>query len=189
MMTMVEILFGTGVLGGIVTLIYKAGRLVNTIEKLENHLEKDIKPEIVSFRGSISSLNANIGDIQGKVTLLWEAKVSASNSPRVLNETGVKIVNESGVKDILDEVFPAIIEQVRSQNPANAYQAETSTIEAVAALKNNSDLATKLENGAFKTGSDVDLVLFAGALDIRDKVLRELGLNPDDIDKEKTKQV
>jgi hypothetical protein len=42
-------------------------------------------------------------------------------------------------------------------------------------------LRNDLEQGAFESGSSVTTVLFVGAIYIRDRVLKELGLRPEDI--------
>jgi hypothetical protein len=49
--------------------------------------------------------------------------------------------------------------------------------------KNNNECIRKLENAAFTAGVDVDTVLLVGAINIRNKIINDLDMKVEDIDK------
>ena len=63
------------------------------------------------------------------------------------------------------------------------FQETSSLIKIVRTLQANSDYKNLLENGAFESGSDVNTILFVGAIYIRDNVLSQLNFERADIDK------
>lgn len=161
--------------------IFKLGEISNRLGSVETSI-KDLKKELSKSAGE---LNTSVGSI---LKMLAEKGLSHSNSPRVLSEDGRKVLTDSGIDAIVDDKFDLIVKRVKKLKPENPYQAEIATMDVVAEFKNDPVLKDAIEEGAFNSGYFVDSVLFVGGLYIRDRVLKELGMKADEIDKHKPNQ-
>lgn len=153
----------------------KVVHLKDDADKISGLIDQSILP-------ALTDINSGISYIRGAMDKIKIGRVTKNKSPLVLNETGIKILNESGIDKIINDNYLNILEKVKKANPANAYQAQEIIKKLVAELITNPDLKNIIEIGAFSCGSDVETVLFVGAIDIRDKILGELNLFPEDID-------
>jgi hypothetical protein len=72
---------------------------------------------------------------------------------------------------------------VRELNPVNAYQAEQDIIKVVQRLVLDPKCQNSLEISAFQTSQSVSTILYVGAIYVRDKIIKEIGLDVLDIDK------
>jgi len=156
------IAIGIPILGCLILLIYRSGKVMQHI----THIDKDIE--------EIKNVIKVIPVLEWKVDELWKRRNSTKNSPTQLNDEGKNILKDSGVKKIIKEHLEQIIEDVKSKNPGNAYQAQEHIIEVVRQLKEIPSLNETLENGAFNSGVSVETVLYVGAVDIRDDILIQL---------------
>lgn len=181
----VAFLISAGIFGGIIALIFKAGALVNTVGEVKKTIDSDIKPDLRTIRQDLNQGANTLADIKSKVDILWQDRTSVTNSPRVLNAKGNDILKHSGIQAIVDSRVDQLIESTKIQKPENAYQAEMLIIDAVADFKTDSELVKTIQQGAFNVGSTVDEVLFVGAIYVRDKILKSIGMLPEDIDKHK----
>lgn len=71
------------------------------------------------------------------------------------------------------------------KNPQNAYEVQECARKVMLNLKSNTNILSKLQNGAFNTGVDVDSVLFTGSLYLRDLALPKFNFKVEDIDNHK----
>ena len=144
------------------TIVFGGGKIFERINNIKKSLD-DLKPDI-----------NEIPEIRVKVSLLWADRFTKSESPMVLNEKGIKILKDSKIEELTDKYYSQIIEQLKSKKCENAYQAQESLIEIVKNYKNIGECKNHLENAAFLSGVDVDTILFAAAINIRDKAIKEL---------------
>lgn len=151
------------ILGTFLVLVFKIGGLHTIIVKMEPLVDK-------------------IPAMEVKVTELWRFRMANNDSPMVLNDKGLIILKESGINELVDLNYHAILSKVRNLSPPNAYQAQETIVMVVKELINDPILKNNIEAGAYKSGVDVETVLFVGALYIRDKILQELNLIPANID-------
>jgi len=117
------------------------------------------------------SISADVSDIKPKVKILWECEFASSTSPLVLNERGRKILDESGVKELVDGNKELLMEKLRDKQPQNAYQVQEFATKILRIFVDTPETLSKLQDGAFRTGVNVDTVLFAGGLYLRDLAL------------------
>lgn len=129
----------------------------------------DIKPKIET----LWELREDVADVKSKTDILWELRFASSKSPLALNETGRRVFEMSGIKEVVDEAMPRLVVALKEKNPRNAYQLQERAKEVMLVLKENLDTVSRLEEGAFNAGVDVDSVLFVGSLYFRDLVLPE----------------
>jgi hypothetical protein len=159
-----------------VTRIFKLGKVAQRLETLE----KDVKAVKKDIGATGSAITKRIDDLH---TMLAQRGLSEAHSPRQLNETGQKVLKSSGIGDVVDDKYDLIVKKVKEKDPKNPYQAEQAVLEVVNSFAENSTLKDAIEEGAFNSGYSVTSVLFVGGLYIRDRVLKELGFNVDEIDK------
>jgi hypothetical protein len=149
---------------------------------VEKSIDDDIKPDIKSLRAKVDKASADLGGRIDKVhSILLSLKLDqsgavAGDSPRVLTKKGERILNESGIKDIVEDKLTEIIAAVKDGHPENEYRAEQHIIEYVRKLAKDTSLKEQIEKGAFNSGTTVDVVLFVGAIYIRDQVLAAIEL-------------
>jgi Fe-S-cluster formation regulator IscX/YfhJ len=179
------------VAGAIITFTFKLGHTINRLEQVEDDMSKigekiDLLERVDATVSDIKTRVSRVPDLAAKMDILWEARLVTSRSPRQLNELGNKVLGESGIKDIVDGRFELILSAVREMNPQNAYRAEECVLEAVNQLAVDQILVPKLEDGAFRSGLDVNSILLVGGIYVRDRILDKLGFKVEDIDKKLT---
>jgi len=158
------------ILGSAAFLIFRTGRIVQSIDSMEETL-KDVPKIKYSF-----------GQMTVKVDTLWRNHLSKSNSPLILNEAGLRVFETSKISDFTSKYYKDILERVKASGPENPYQAQESLISIVSDYQNLEECKLMLEQAAFNSGYDVNSVLYVGAISIRDKVIRDLGFSVHDID-------
>ncbi len=125
----------------------------------------------------------DMAEIKPKVDILWKDKLAPSHSPRQLNEQGANILGESGIKEIIDEKKDELLRLIKTKNVANAYDAERAVEEVTNQIPElYPDLLDVIKDGAFKTGSDIDAILFVGSIYLRNQIFAELGFSVTDLD-------
>ena len=183
-----------GIIIGIITIISVCialgnfkGKYTEKIKHLEGDISQNIKPDIRTIDDKINNqvlpalneIGKGVSFLTGKMEGI---NLTKSSSPLVLNEKGEKILKDSGIDKIIDNNYSDILAKVKSKNPANAYLAQEIIKDVVKKLINDTNLKNVIEIGALNCGSDIDTVLFVGAIYIRDEILNELNLFPKDID-------
>lgn len=153
---------------------------------------KQLESDGTEHKNDIKSISSKLDILIGKVSILLKDSIadtlSASASPRKLNELGMKVLKDSSIEQVLEPMFEEIVDQVRCKNPENPYQAQEALFEVAQLLKDDEGLQPAIENGAFLSGHTPDEVLYVGALNMRDRVIEALGLQVGDIDKHDPKK-
>lgn len=166
-------------LGGISYFIKRILDRTDTITEDIDGLRKDIanmKPKIET----LWDLREDIADTKSKTDILWELRFASNRSPLRLNETGLRVFETSGIKEIVDEAAPRLLEALKEKNPKNAYQLQEGAKEVLLTLKQDPDIVSRLEGGAYNAGVDVNSVLFVGSLYFRDLALPQFQFLPDE---------
>lgn len=174
-------------LGGCAAIIFRMGRISERIDSSDRKIEA-IEHDMKDLSQTVTEIKVSVGHIRGSLNVLPMGATSAnslsrSNSPRQLNDLGKKVLNDSGIDKILENYYEEIVDSVKSSKPENSYQAQEAVYRAVSEIMENSDTKNAVEEGAFLSGYTPQDVLFVGALNIRDRVLEELGFAVGDIDK------
>jgi hypothetical protein len=164
-----------GLLGTIIVFAFKIGGIKSTIDNTEKN--------IIEIKDDFKELKPRFAIVESRVNDLWANKITQQKSPRYLNTLGEKILKESKVDQLINEHYKEILSKVKELNPSNAYKAEQDIIKVVQELILDTGCQNKLENSAFQTGQSVNTILFVGAIYIRDKIIKEIGLEVSDIDK------
>ena len=164
-----------------IALIFNLGMGFGKVKDTYRRVGK-VEESVVKINVNVETLLTKTKDWGRKIDWLWGKRVTTSFSPRTLNAIGKKALVDSGIKDIIITHYDEIFNKVQGMNPSNAYQAEECVIKAVKDLDQKPSLTTKLQDGAFKSGFDVDTILFVGAIYIRDKILDQLSFKVIDID-------
>ncbi|MCB9805652.1 hypothetical protein H6775_00665 [Candidatus Nomurabacteria bacterium] len=161
-MSLIEIINTIVVIVGVPTLIgffIKTGKKLQILEDLED-------------------VRKNFSVVKSRVDDLWADRTAPAKSPRQLNERGLAILEESKIDQILNKKIDVIEKDVKDKNPQTAYDAEREITESILALETLCpDITERLKDGAFKSGEDIETVLFVGAISVRDQLLKNLGFN------------
>ncbi len=95
-------------------------------------------------------------------------------------------MENSGIKEIINEKKQQLLELVKFRQLKNPYDAEIAIFEVVKQLKSHCPgIVDKLKDGAFKTGSNIDSVLFVGGIYLRNEIFPDLGFSLNDLDNPK----
>lgn len=167
------ILGGLTVLGGFLISIGKKYQLLDTL----NSSLKDISTDVKDVR-------ERFGGIEEKVDVLWKDRFAPANSPRQLNNRGEKILKDSGIKEIVENKKDELLNKIKEISPKTPYDAELVINSVMMDLgKHYPNIVDELKNGAFKTGSDVNAILFVGSIYLRNLIFKDLGFDLEDLDK------
>jgi len=152
-------------IGSSLLLAFKMGAIHQEVKTITKVLEK------------IPWIEYTIGQMQGKLDVLWDHYLTRSNSPKVLNEAGQKLLDASKIDRFIEQYYTEILSKVKAAKPENAYQAQEALVAIVSDYQNVEECRLKLQDTAFSSGYDVNSLLFVGALAIRDRVILELGFS------------
>lgn len=129
------------------------------------------------------SISKDVSDIKPKVDILWQDRLALSHSPKQLNEMGKDILEKSGIKEIVNEKKPKLLELVKAKEAKTPYDAEIAILGVMRQLTLHCpDIVDKLKDGAFKTGSNIDSILFVGGIYLRNEIFPDLGFSLEDLD-------
>ncbi len=172
--TVISVAAGIGltVLGSLIAIIFKLGKIAQKIE----HIDKQVL--------DIPKIKYSYGQLQVKVDALWRQNISKSNSPIILNAAGNKVLKSSGIASFVEQHYNKILTTLKLIKPSNAYTAQEELISLLEEYQFVPGHAEVLQQAAFNCGYDVNSILFVGAIYIRDKILLDLGFSLADIDKE-----
>jgi hypothetical protein len=132
----------------------------------------------------MDEMKPKVDSMSPKVDVLWQRGFSFSNSPRQLNDVGQKILGDSGIKAIVDGKKDKLLAVVKAKNPNNPYDAERVIIEVMEKLPEYCpEIIDELKNGAFRSGVNVEAILFVGSIYLRNLIFPNLGFNVEDLDK------
>lgn len=168
---------------GILVFVFSIGVAWGVVKTKLTAISDDIKNNITP---SLKDVRERLVGVETKVNALWKDRIAPQHSPRQLNEVGKIILNESGIKEIVDKKRDELLKIVKERNPDNPYDAEQFILSAMQELpKHCPDMIGDLKKGAFKTGADIESVLFVGAIYLRNLIFPELGFSLGDLDKPK----
>ena len=159
------------------------GESKSDIKYMRKEIEIKINPAINSLNEKFNRLDKTVGIMKNKIDLIWRDELAVSNSPLQLNERGQKIFDRSGIKEIIKERLEELYKEVKEKNPRNAYWIQEYTKLAVYKLRKDEKLLPKLEIAAYESGTDIDSILFVGAIYLRNKILPRFNCKLEDIDR------
>lgn len=159
----------TEILLGVITLLF--GIVVYFTKKIFDNTE---------------SKSTDVSEMKPKLEILWQDKFAPAHFTRQLNDRGKDILENSGIKEIINEKKQQLLELVKFRKSKNPYDAEIAIFEVVKQLKSHCPgIVDKLKDGAFKTGSNIDSVLFVGGIYLRNEIFPDLGFSLNDLDNSK----
>ena len=126
---------------------------------------------IVKILEKTDKIGDDVADMKPKIKVLWEMQFATSNSPLI--------------KQIIDSKLEQLLDELKNKKPENAYQIQECARKVMQILKNDSEILSKLQVGAYNTGVDVDTVLFTGSLYLRDLALPKFNCKLEDVDDKK----
>lgn len=181
---------GIGLIGTLISGAFVTGRIYSKIKQNSEDIDKNetsLSTHIKDNSDELKKMSTKLDTLVGKVSVIMKDTIadefSVTASPRKLNEYGLKVLKDSSIEQVIEPKFDEIIDELRKLDPKNPYQAQEALFEIVQHFKDDEGLLPAIENGAFLSGRSPEEILYVGALNIRDKVIGELGLSIGDIDK------
>ncbi len=179
-------------IGGVIGLITLLGRFFNkdmrkTLVNIQVNTDKipAMETDIAVIKTTLVHHDTRISRTERFIDDFTKAKLSGAASPLKLNEVGQKIFDNSKVKTIFKQELEWLTEKVKAREPKTAYQAQQILFEEGALfLDDHKEYQNDIEADAFEHGQKVSSILYVGALGYRDEILRALGFEISDIDKD-----
>ena len=170
-----------GIIVFLVTVGIAWGSLRTLVKGIKTTLDNEIKPDLKNVR-------ERFGKTEDRVETLWKDKFAPAHSPRQLNERGNDVLKTSGIKEIIDQKKDELLKIIKTKDISNPYDAEQTILAVVGEMpKHCPDVVDKIKDGAFKSGVDIEGVLFVGGLYLRNLIFKpNLGFDLIDLDKPKT---
>jgi hypothetical protein len=135
-----------------------------------------IQKDVDVLKSDFKEMRSKVDDMSPKLDILWKDKLASAHSRRELNTYGKKVLEESGIKEIINERKIELLNLVKAKGSKNIYDAEQDILSVVKRLPERyPNIVDALKTGAFNTGADMDTVLFAGGIYLRDLILQDLG--------------
>ncbi|MEK7646449.1 MAG: hypothetical protein AAB381_02030 [Patescibacteria group bacterium] len=165
-----------GIVVFLVGLVISWGTLRAKLDHVASTLKDKIEPDLMDVREKFTT-------VKDRVETLWQDRFAPSRSPRQLNERGENVLRESGITHILSRIRLQLLDEIKTKNPANAYDAEQVVLEVVSDItKHHPEVLDELKNGAFRVGENIDTVLLVGGIHLRNEIFPELGFSLTDLD-------
>ncbi|GHT83991.1 hypothetical protein FACS1894125_7500 [Actinomycetota bacterium] len=162
----------------------RLGKLEGIVSDLVSrfvHLENDvsgIKAEVSEMNVRLSVVESRMGTVESNVSLLMTQKISFSNSPRKLSDTGERLLDSINGRSLADGDYTNLKAQ-SLVNGDSKLDIQEGAKKAVEVLYTSGKL-NEFEDEIFRTGKTLNDVFDALGLYLRDKIFREKGLRLDE---------
>ena len=165
--------------------------LSKKMPKIEVHLDsvREETKDLPTIRATLHSINTSLNSFRNSLDIFITSRpssVAESKSPLSLNSNGEKLAKELDAEKIIDRNFQELRRSVDAEELNNAFdvqQVAMSVARNFFASQKDDDLIIKAKDIAYNKGlPSLDLYTIFGIL-LRDKILEERGLVPNDIDK------
>ena len=140
----------------------------------------DLKTGFSELQKEIKDLVSRVSKIEGNLF-----GIARPGSPIKLTPLGTEVLNDSGILNFISSKKELLVGKIKSQNPSTAYDVQeiTKNIFNVEGLDLSKEEENKLKDYAFKKGTTLKDVFYAGAIYFRDIALEELGFKTEDLDR------
>lgn len=157
------------------------------IEKENEKIAENIEKISEKISNNIDEIRRDISFLKGVNDLYEKDKFAKSHSPISLTELGEKVSKEIGVDDMIQRNWNAIVNDIdknaegKSAYDIQQYCIETTVVEPERFLLPED--IKKLKDYAYNQGRPIVAFAQIFAITIRDKYLKEKGINIEEIDK------
>jgi hypothetical protein len=135
-----------------------------------------MQKDLDSVKNDLKDVKSKVDDISPKMEILWNDEIAPAHSRRILNEYGEKVLRGSGIKDIIDKKRAELFKLVAEKGSKNIYDVEEDILTVAKQLPERyPEIVDMLKTGAFNTGADLNVVLYAGGIYLWDLILPDLG--------------
>jgi len=154
----------------------KCAAFTETDKRVEGKIDKNFTYLIKE----VKSIDGRVARIEGHLKL----GSLASHSPLRLTSVGIEILEKSGIKDAADQFKDKLLEEIKIEQPATAYDVQEITKTVFQEFDFGEDNVRKFKDYAFQSGKwGLSDILDVGSIYFRDIVLKELGYKVEDLDK------
>jgi hypothetical protein len=154
-------------LTGGVTAAIVIGKYKEKVDSLERSREK-LENKLDICRSEIDTLKEFKTNAQKYI----DSKIYQSNSPLSLTDYGKKLIKDSGFETIFDQHKDDLAEMLGKLDPKTAYDVQEVSRSFMDSQAEYAPFAP-IKDYAYRTGSDLNLILRAGAILLRDYYLEK----------------
>lgn len=149
----------------------KVDRLEKDTEKLEKKVEstrKDCEAKIAVLRTDVDQLL----EFKTQAQKFIDKQIYKDQSPLSLTELGQQLVDDSGFKEIFEQVKDNLVEMLEEQKPDTQYEVQEKSRALMDSLASYQPFKP-IEKYAFEHGKDLNQILRAGAILLRDYYIKK----------------
>lgn len=162
------------IIGSTWHLSHQISNLAQRVTNLEIRFDK-FEVRFEKLEETVNNLRVTVAEMLVRLDILWRRHIANSNSPIALNESGLRALEKSNIGAFANDHYTEILSRVRAIKPDNAYEAQEALISVVNQYKRMDEYRSMIQQAAYFSGYDIDPLLFAAALSIRDRVIEDLG--------------
>lgn len=168
----VSFLFGSGILIGIIRLIWNTGKTAQKVEDIDRDIDKDIKP-------TLRNISDRVSRIEGALKL----SPLAASSPLHLTDAGKEILKNSGMGIVANRLKDTLLIEIKKKNPKTAYDIQEVTKDVFSRFNWPEEDLKKFKDYSFQSGKwSLADIFEVGAIYFRDITLKELGYKIEDLE-------
>jgi len=147
--------------------IFAFGRFSARLKRVELDVEK-ISPKLDIL---INCFNRLIGKLEKLKTLSGlDDLYYKTSSPRALTENGMRMIEESGLKEFIDNNTDELFKKIEATKPGTNYDIEQLSMD-IMLMHSGDNRINKAKEIAYQRGTDLNLMLLASGLYLRDLYL------------------
>lgn len=153
----------------IVTVVFAVGLWVGNLES-----------DRTAFKKFMQEISGDIGKIRSDITEIFKRlppKAVAGSSPLQLTDLGKAISDELAAIKWAEQITPHLLKEVLGKHPYEIQEFCLEYVKNPTILTTPEDLNKKVQNCAYKHGITKNEVLRVLAVELRDEMLRQLGLD------------
>jgi uncharacterized protein YihD (DUF1040 family) len=147
---------------GALAAVFTIGQYKNKIDRLERDIDK-----MTDKKDGLRTDVDRLLEFKIQAQKFIDQAIYKDQSPLSLTDFGEKLVNESGLRAIFDDVKDDLVAMLEEMEPSSQYDAQ----EKARALMDNLagyEPFKRVEKYAFDNGKDLNQILRAGAILLRD---------------------
>ncbi len=175
----VTLIFSSGVVSFIVTIMIIALSLGKYKEKIDRH-DKELDKLNDKLNDKINEIIQRLAIIEGGLERDRANIYIKSKSPLSLTEKGKALLLDSNGKDYIDSKKSEFIEELKLKKPKTAYDVQELSRKIIEQRTSNDEF-NQIKEYAFKQGLKLDIIVDVLAIYLRDLMLLELGFKIEDI--------
>lgn len=150
------------IIGGILTYVV----VLKVMEEKIKRLEEDVK-ELKAQKDSMKTHVDQLLEFKTQAQKFMDKNIYKDQSPLSLTDFGKSLVTDSGFTEIFEQVKDNLVELLEQENPTTQYETQEKARALMDGMAEYQPFRP-IQNYAFEHGKDLNQILRAGAIMLRD---------------------